>query len=577
MTIQARGFAGRLIFDWEDTFKTVRAVGARRPLRLFYNRVTVGEQQPLEQPTTLIGKRFEVEPFKRFKNLQGDLVLPLDADQMLYFLRAGVGAPVIRETYAGNRNIGGTLTIAAEGAGTFSAAQINAAVGDRVIYEKDGVRYQAFLEVKTSDTVWTLALERAGTTDPATISAATVVAIVKNRLSATPGTVTIVDGVATFSQAQGTNVVAGCQVLVDITNGMKRYFIGEKTSTTVFTLVDGEGFPAPDGEALACEAIEAPTLFDHTFRVHETDALPSFVLARDRMDLKPIVSAVARGCKVNTLGINLGGDSELVATMGILGAAEDRGSLPYDVTDIAVYDDGYLGVDIDEEGEATFDYAQEDGAQVGDVVIYRAGDWVAGDPVYWAIITDRTSDTVMQLADGDGQAAGEITGATVLGIYTPGEYYVSWFTKDGRFEQFDWTLYVSEVAAADLSQFNLNVDNQMDTNVYTVNEGGTRRGLPELMSRVSGTLEALMVDDTLIAIASEEGTPSLRAIGVNGDNQFEITIPQVRFERPSDAIEGPGGTRLTVNWMAFVDDDNSEGSPVVVRVRSARAIGAVVL
>jgi hypothetical protein len=76
-------------------------------------------------------------------------------------------------------------------------------VGDRVIYEDaDGARHTGYITTLTDSATGVLSTTRAGGTVCEDMTGATVVAICDNLAAATPGTVTIVNGVATFSETQ---------------------------------------------------------------------------------------------------------------------------------------------------------------------------------------------------------------------------------------------------------------------------------------------------------------------------------------------------------------------------------------
>lgn len=329
----SKGSSGRTLLDFEDTYKTSRAVADRRCILLDFNTNTIGREQNQQQAATITGNRGQSKPFLGNKNVTGSLSLPVDRDTIGYLWKMAVGVPTSVEDGVPDTLMIGSPTLGiSSGTGTFSVAQTTAAVGDRVLYRNSaGTVLTAWLTAKTSDTVWNLRTENddAGA-NAADTTAATVIGIAPNLAEtvASPGTVTISSGVATFSEGQ-TGASVGDQFLYDGDGTLKRAYLSAKTSDTVWTVTNGQGFPAPDGSALDVESIEAKSFWLHTFLQHPTAELPSATIERRNQDVAQ--SFIYRGCKVNAVSLTLGGDGELLAEFQMLGAAgEGPVSAAYD-------------------------------------------------------------------------------------------------------------------------------------------------------------------------------------------------------------------------------------------------------
>jgi hypothetical protein len=137
--------------------------------------------------------------------------------------------------------------------------------------------------------------------------------------------VTISAGTATFSTAI-TGLQAGDMIVYDPAT-LKKCWITAVTSTTVVTVADSLGFAVADQAAVAVQYTGRPSHFRHIFRILPTTALPSMVLEKGFTDLAQY--ALYTGCKVSSLGLSFGGDSELVAELSFLGADESISATKY--------------------------------------------------------------------------------------------------------------------------------------------------------------------------------------------------------------------------------------------------------
>lgn len=330
MANQAKGATSRILMDWEDTYKTARAAGDRRPTVVPFNSESIEPTQGLNFSETITGNINPTEPFEGNKDVQGSLTVPVDTEAFGRLMRAAMGAPTstVESVWTTDVNQGGTITISS-GTGTMSVAQTTAAVGDRILYTSSGTQYEAYLTAETSDTEWTVSVDRTASSAAADIAATTIDAIITNEVDAEDRTITISSGTATLSAAQS-DAGVGDMIIYDIANTRAVCFITAVTSTTVFTVVDGLGLVPDDCTTLLVEAIEPKPWFTHTFKIHATDSIPSFILDK-KLDLDTPTYVLILGCKVNSVEIGAtGGDNELLATFNIVGASWSRGATAYD-------------------------------------------------------------------------------------------------------------------------------------------------------------------------------------------------------------------------------------------------------
>ncbi len=90
---QAKGSAGRILFDWETSYGTPKTAG-KAPVNVPFNSCDVRLTRALQQAATIRGDRNPVDPFQGNKDVQGSLVVPVDFSVLGYLLKAAIGSPV---------------------------------------------------------------------------------------------------------------------------------------------------------------------------------------------------------------------------------------------------------------------------------------------------------------------------------------------------------------------------------------------------------------------------------------------------------------------------------------------------
>lgn len=324
---QAKGSATRVVIDTESSYATPKTSSKTGHI-IPFNSCDVTYNRALNTSETIRGDRNPTQPFPGNKDVGGNLVVPIRSLSFGRLMQLAIGTPSSVEspqddgaTPAGSdiKTAAGTVTISGgTGAFTFSDAQTATAVGDRVIYELSGTRYTAYITTRTNDTTGVMHVERDGTTVAPNITAATVVAICDNLADATPGTVDISSGVATFS-ATHSNLATGQMVIYD-KDALKVGFLTKLTATTA-TIVDATTLKAPaDDTSMTVEWLGIKSYWTHTFIIDETASLASFLLEKAFLDFSSPFYEYFTGCKVNSMQITVGGDGELLATFNVVGS-----------------------------------------------------------------------------------------------------------------------------------------------------------------------------------------------------------------------------------------------------------------
>jgi hypothetical protein len=91
MSIQAKGSKASVQIDFETIFGTTNATPAS--IRVPINTSQLKSKQNLIDPATITGRRDPVEPAKGNIDVSGTIVVPLDANNIGFWLKAAFGAP----------------------------------------------------------------------------------------------------------------------------------------------------------------------------------------------------------------------------------------------------------------------------------------------------------------------------------------------------------------------------------------------------------------------------------------------------------------------------------------------------
>lgn len=137
---------------------------------------------------------------------------------------------------------------------------------------------------------------------------------------------TDVVSLATHGLLDGQAITFGGTALPTGITANKLYFLRDKATGT-FKVAATPGGAAVDMTS-AGTSVTITTVNAHVFK--SGTAMPSLVIAKEFTDISQYFRYT--GCKVSTFGLQLGGDGELVATLGFLGAAESLQVASYDST-----------------------------------------------------------------------------------------------------------------------------------------------------------------------------------------------------------------------------------------------------
>lgn len=123
-----------------------------------------------------------------------------------------------------------------------------------------------------------------------------------------------------------------------------------------------------------------------------------------------------------------------------------------------------------------------------------------------------------------------------------------------RFNNFQAAVVEGGLPSAICRKFDLNIDFGLDGDTYCLNGQATRTDISEGIVQVTGSIESLFKDVTLLNKAVNGTESSLKITFTSGTNSLEILIPELIFERGTPPIDGPKGLLLNTSFKAYYKD-----------------------
>jgi len=116
----------------------------------------------------------------------------------------------------------------------------------------------------------------------------------------------------------------------------------------------------------------------------------------------------------------------------------------------------------------------------------------------------------------------------------------------------------------------------LDTGQYVIGGGGVLGSLPDGIMDVSGNLNLLFENTTMIekANASTESALILTFTD-SATSALEITFPEIKYSRNSPGIEGPQGIAVALPWGGYYDNNADTTSVKVVLTNSVAHAGGI--
>lgn len=142
-----------------------------------------------------------------------------------------------------------------------------------------------------------------------------------------------------------------------------------------------------------------------------------------------------------------------------------------------------------------------------------------------------------------------------------------------KFTGFQAVILEGGAAIATVTSFKIDINNDLDPDVYAIGDAGERSELPEGAVAVTGSIEAFFEDDTLLAKARTSTESSLKITldkGLTPARKVEILIPELRYKRTGLEISGPKGIKVNMDFEAYYDN-SAEVTSVQVTITNGLA------
>lgn len=126
------------------------------------------------------------------------------------------------------------------------------------------------------------------------------------------------------------------------------------------------------------------------------------------------------------------------------------------------------------------------------------------------------------------------------------------------FSSFNASLTEGGSAFGRATSIDLTIDNELDTDGYTIGGMGKRNSLDEGFVTLSGTLNAQFADAALMNKALSDTESSLAitvsrgdGLGSAGNESIKFEMNQIKYEPTTVPIDGPAGLSLSLNFFAY--------------------------
>lgn len=131
-----------------------------------------------------------------------------------------------------------------------------------------------------------------------------------------------------------------------------------------------------------------------------------------------------------------------------------------------------------------------------------------------------------------------------------------------RFNNFQSSLLIDNVAEQVATDVSCDVDFGLDTEGYAIGGNGFRVRANEGIIKPSGSVTVFFDDATYLQKATNSTEVALEIDLTNGTNKLQIAMPEVKFNRTSPSVDGATGITQQMDYNAYYND-NASGSCVI--------------
>ncbi len=212
--------------------------------------------------------------------------------------------------------------------------------------------------------------------------------------------------------------------------------------------------------------------YTHVYKVDSVNCQPSMVIQKNFKDIPHFFKY--NGVKIGSMSLTVGGDGEVTATFGLLGASLTESGTDYDAT------------------PTTHSYEQ--------------------------------------------------------------------------FRNLDAALNEGGSASAEFTELSIDVNSNLDGDVYAIGDGGNRSAIPEGKYTMEGSGTVLFDNMTLYDKAKNATESSIEVVYTRGSESLTIDFNEIEYGLNSPQVSGNEGVELNLDFKAYDDDDAADSAIVVTLV-----------
>lgn len=145
------------------------------------------------------------------------------------------------------------------------------------------------------------------------------------------------------------------------------------------------------------------------------------------------------------------------------------------------------------------------------------------------------------------------------------------------FTGFEAALLEGGSSIAVVTALKFDVENDLQTDLYTIGGGGKVHSLPAGKNKVSGTMTTIFADMTTLNKAIAKTETSLKitlthgtGAGTSGNESIEFLIPELKLKESDPVIKDAKGIMLDVPFEAYYND-STEASSIVITIKNTQA------
>lgn len=145
------------------------------------------------------------------------------------------------------------------------------------------------------------------------------------------------------------------------------------------------------------------------------------------------------------------------------------------------------------------------------------------------------------------------------------------------FEGFQAAILEGGSSIGTVTAVKFDIDNDIQTDLYTIGGGGLVHSLPEGVVKVSGSMTAIFDSTTLYdkAVAGTESSLKISltkgtGLGTAGNESIEFLIPELRFKASTPVIKDSKGIMLELPFEAYYTD-STEASALQITLKNTQA------